>query len=167
MTNEERLAWIEEKTKELQLGAAEIQVELAKLRVEDANRAGWAWEPSLGDEYWFLAGEGTPVKTKWQGDRLDLERQSFNNCFPTKEAAERHALRLRSMRPTCPVPKVGERYWVAMVDGNGQLAETWRWHGKAADIFLYNTGRAFATEEAAEAWIAEFGEAWTTLEDEA
>ena len=34
MTKEERLFWIEEKTKELQLGAAEIQVELAKLRVE-------------------------------------------------------------------------------------------------------------------------------------
>jgi hypothetical protein len=52
-----------------------------------------------------------------------------------------------------------------MVDNNSQLAEMWRWHGKAADIFLYNTGRAFATEEAAEAWIAEFGDAWTTLED--
>jgi hypothetical protein len=162
MNTEQRLA--------LQAKADELQAEITKLRSELAaeKENPWEpWKPEIDGQYYFVDAQGLSLKTRWDNDNYDTARHAISNVFPTKEAAERHALRMRSMRPTCPVPKVGERCWVAMVDNNSQLAEMWRWQGWAADIFLYNTGRAFATEEAAEAWIAEFGDAWTTLEDEA
>jgi hypothetical protein len=155
-----------------ELAEARAQLEAAKTRIErveaELAKKGNPWEPwkpEVDQAYWAIDVEGGVLDSTWDDDRTDNRRRDFNNCFLTEAAAERHALRLRSMRPTCPVPKVGERCWVAMVDNNSQLAEMWRWQGWAADIFLYNAGRAFATEEAAEAWIAEFGDAWTTLED--
>ena len=96
-----------------------------------------------------------------------MHRLGQNNCFRTEAAAERHALRLRSMRPTCPVPKVGEYYLVVSLEHPaGPKVIEWLWNNDSADRAVYNQGRVFTTEESAEAWIEEFGDAWTTMEDE-
>ncbi len=162
MNTEQRLA--------LQAKADELQAEITKLRAElaaDKQKAWEPWKPGVAQSYWVLNAQGVAFDSEWVDDQTDHARRDFNNCRPTKEAAERHALRLRSMRPTCPVPKVGEEYWVVIADENRLYAEAWRWDGCATDVFAYNQGTAFTTKEACEAWIAEFGEAWTTLEDEA
>jgi hypothetical protein len=163
MTNEQRLAAAEAKAAELQAEIAQVRAELAA----EEEKAWEPWKPEIDGQYCFVDAQGLSLKTRWDNDNYDTARHAISNVFPTKEAAERHALRLRSMRPTCPVPKVGERCWVAMVDNNSQLAEMWRWENDKADYAAYNQGRVFATKEAAKAWIAEFGDAWTTLEDEA
>jgi len=36
------------------------------------------------------------------------------------------------------------------------------WSSNSAMIWLFHMGRVFATKEAAEAWIAEFGDVWTS-----
>ena len=163
MTNEERLAAAEAKAAELQAEIAQVRAELAA----EEEKAWESWKPEVAQAYWLINTDGVVLDSWWDDDRTDNMRRDFNNCFPTKEAAERHALRLRSMRPTCPVPKKGDGYWIAIADGNRLYAEAWRWDGCASDVFAYNQGIAFTTKEACNAWIAEFGDAWITLEDEA
>jgi hypothetical protein len=162
MNTEQRLA--------LQAKADELQAEITKLRSELAAEKENPWEPwrpEVGDQYYFVDGQGLSLKTRWDYDDYDTARHAISNVFPTEAAAERHALRMRSMRPTCPVPKVGDEYWAVSVLSTGTLVDCYEWEGDTADRDTYNMGRAHATKEAAEAWIAEFGEAWTTLEDEA
>ena len=84
------------------------------------------------------------------------------NYFRTQALAERHAKRLRSMVPTCAMPKKGEKYYYAYVDGDGFVVDDDIWQGSKEDICSFYEGIVKLTKEAAEAWIAEFGGVWTT-----
>lgn len=150
-----------------QLEAAKTRIERVEAELAKESKPWEPWKPEIGQTYWWIDDRGVAYVEAWDNHRSDKTRRDFNNCFTTAKAAERHALRLRSMRPTCPVPKVGDRYWVVITDENGQYVEEWVWIAGDSDVLSYKQGTAFAAKEAAEAWIAEFGEAWTTLEDEA
>jgi hypothetical protein len=163
VTNEERLAAAKAKAAELQAEIAQVRAELAK-----ESKPWEPWKPAYMQVYWYLSSVGEPMPANWHEVFPHMRRRDINNCFPTKEAAERHALRLRSMRPTCPVPKVGDTVYSLAFDDSPQpsyMKHTWR--GRTLDHYYYNRGVVFASIEAFDAWVEEFGDAWTTLEDEA
>lgn len=126
------------------------------------------WKPKDGEMYWYTHSTGSVRACLYVADTFDEGCYDYGNCFPTPEAAERYALRIRSMRPTCPVPKVGDTVYVlAFGDGSLPTYTTHTWRGRALDRYYYNRGVIFASIEALDSWVAEFGEAWATLEDEA
>ena len=142
----------------------------AKLGIEPEVKESKPWEPwkpEVGQEYFCVIGYGSIERSTWDDGWYDRSCRNFNNCRATEAAAERHALRLRSMRPTCPVPKVGDKVWVVYAELYQLYAGGETWNESFFQRVLYNEGRVFTTSKAAEAWIAEFGDAWTTLEDEA
>lgn len=146
----------------LQETANAIDAELAEL---DAERK--VWEPKDGEGYWHITSYGQVALEPWLGFIVDAGRLAANNCFPTQQAAERELLRRQSMKATIPVPKVGDTYWaIGMYDVGG---DWWPkknvWQGSVKDYFVYNSGRAKHTREECQAWIDQFGPAWTTVED--
>ena len=148
--------------------ALEAEIKALRAEAEAKESKPWEpWKPEVGGRYYFVDGEGISLTTRWDDDSYDTARHAIRNVFPTEDSAERHTLRLRSMRPTCPVPKVGDEVFVAVCELNGFCADPRTWRDSHAHYTAYLLGRVFTTQEAAEAWIAEFGEAWTTLEDEA
>ena len=139
---------------------ARAEAKIAAVQAELAKPKPWKrWKPKKGEWYWFDCC-GRATQTRWVDSDIDL--YDAGNVHRTKEAAERYALRIRSMVPTCPVPKEGDMVWWA--SPSGACHET-RWTGSLADLITYNQGRVFTTGQAAKAWVAEFGDAWTTLED--
>ena len=146
-----------------------IEAEAASLRAELAKAqkpTPWErWKPEHGGCYYFVKSNGVVTQYPWDGGNQDTGYYNFGNCFPTHEAAERHAKRLRSMVPTCPVPKKGEPVWWVSLAQETPASKSGTYIGTEPDVTLYNLGRIFASEQAANAWIAEFADAWTTLED--
>ena len=140
---------------------AAVRAELAKAQEPEP----WArWKPENGDQYWFVAYDG-PASHQWDSDYIDCNYHNSGNCFPTEKAAERHAKRIRSMVPTCPVPKMGETFWEVCTGREGFYIYSGEWTGPKGGLVMYLSGRVFASKEAAKAWIAKFADAWTTLED--
>lgn len=143
-----------------------IEAEAASLRAELAKAQEpkpWArWKPKENQRYYFLSDSGELRMSIWDGGSLDHGRFAFGNVHPTPEAAERHAKRLRSMVPTCPVPKEGDTVWVADYDGS-PFPTTWG--GRTWQSAAYNQGRIKPTEKDANAWVAEFANAWTKAGD--
>lgn len=152
------------------LAAAEAEV--AAVRAELAKAKGpepWKrWEPAPGEDFWHVYGNGEAApSTMWPGPCCVRDGLiAHGNVHPTREAAERHAKRLRSMVPTCPVPKVGQKVWSPVVDDlRFVVGYSREWKGDAADRLFYNRGQVFDSPESCAEWIAEFADAWTTLED--
>lgn len=120
------------------------------------------WRAERNESFWFLyhwVGEArNTCDCRYDSDNV---RYEAGNYFRTQELAERHAKRLRSMVPTCAMPKDGEIFYMPMhIHGKRWDIETTKW---TADCHCwYYEGIVFASEEAAEAWIAEFGDVWTT-----
>lgn len=140
-----------------------IEAEAASLRAELAKaQEPTPWKPKENRFYYFSSDSGELRMSIWDGGSLDQGRLAFGNVQPTLKAAELHAKRIRSMVPTCPVPKVGDECWWV---NNDFHAFSDKWVNGTADREMYLGGRVFATEEAAKAWISEFADAWTTLED--
>jgi hypothetical protein len=160
LTNELAEVWA-------QLEAAKTRIERVEAELSKESKPWEPWKPDYMKAFWYCDSDGSASTANWNDGHICAMIRNFNNCFPTKEAAERHSLRLRSMRPTCPVPKVGDEYWVPLCWERGFRAEVWTCREGVAMNSVYLHGRLFTTKEAAEAWIAEFGDAWTTLEDEA
>ena len=151
---------------EWQAQAAELAGKIAVAQEALAKPTPWGrWKPEAGAFYYFVSSNGTVGCFEWGDDNTDAQHYDFGNFFPTREAAERHAKRLRSMVPTCPVPKVGEDYWAVIFTPTGAEINKWPWRQNECDKALYSLGRVGATEEAAQAWIDEYADAWTTLED--
>jgi hypothetical protein len=149
--------------------ALEAEIKALRAEAESKKSKPWEpWKPDVAQAYWHMDSQGNVLDCEWRGDSADYARFCFNNCFPTEDSAKRHDLRLRSMRPTCLVPKVGDVVYCLAFDDSPQptyVKHTWR--GRGLDHYYYNRGVVFASIEALDAWIAEFGDAWTTLEDEA
>lgn len=145
---------------------ARAEAKIAAVQAELAKLTPWArWKPGHDQRYFFVNSWGKCEATHWLNWASDEDRYNCGNCFPTEKAAERHAKRLRSMVPTCPVPKVGEDYWAVIFTPTGPEIYKWPWRQNECDKTLYSLGRVGATEEAAQAWIDEYADAWTTLED--
>lgn len=142
---------------------ARAEAKIAAVQTELNKPTPWErWKPEDGEQYSYVDAEGDVCTNPWGPNFLENCRYDFGNCFQTEQTAKRHALRIRSMVPTCPVPKVGDECWWV----NSEFyAFKDRWADGKADRDVYLAGRVFATKEAAEAWIAEFADAWTTLED--
>lgn len=152
-----------------QLEATNTRIERVATELAAEKEKPWEpWLPEIGERYWLVQANGDIQWAFWGARDWDARLRDFNNCRPSGKAAERHALRLRSMRPTCPVPKVGDTVWfVSISESSGAIKGYWEWwEGTPRQIWNRNSGRQFATEDALNAWIAEFGEAWTTLEDD-
>ena len=78
----------------------ELKEEIARLQgrieeIEKSEQKSSRWKPELGEVYWFISGHGGIVYAVWQGNREDIGRYAIGNIFPTKEAAEFEAERLR------------------------------------------------------------------------
>ena len=146
------------------LAAAEAEVAAVRAELAKAQEPEpWArWKPKEGQRYYFLSDSGALRMSIWDGGSLDQDRIAFGNVQPTPEAAERHAKRIRSMVPTCPVPKVGDVVWVADYDG---VPYRITWEGAVRHCAAYSQGRIKLTEKECDAWYAEFAEAWTAVED--
>lgn len=113
------------------------------------------WKPNL-DEWYYCVGEcGSVDSSEWVDDSIDRERLAFGNCFPTKEVAELHSRRLRSMKPTCAMPKLGDKVFIAYA--GGIVAEV-IWTDEY--IPAYYGGHIHQTSESAEAWVAKYSNAW-------
>ncbi len=142
---------------------ARAEAKIAAVQAELASPTPWKrWKPTKEQRYYYATSQGGVGDMRWLDWKMDAGYYDFGNCFPTCEAAERHAKRIRSMVPTCPVPKVGDDYWYV---NNAFCALPDQWEGLIEEREIYLTGRIFTTAEAAHAWIAEFADAWTTLED--
>ena len=146
------------------LAAAEAEVAAVRAELAKAKEpTPWTrWKPGVGGAYFSLWGTGRGFGARWYGNDEDQARYDFGNCFKTREAAKRHAKRIRSMVPTCPVPKVGEKVWVAEYHGSHIPTN---WGGAAWQVAAYNLGRIKPTKDDADAWSEEFADAWTTVED--
>lgn len=160
MTNEE--------IKEIQREIRETQARLTVLqKVADNLKTDpepWKrWRAEKGGSYWFVDNYGGIVEDieQWDGEHGHL-RHRLGNYFRTQALAERHAKRLRSMVPTCAMPKDGEEYWAVDILKDAPSARTLAWRCDCVDLDCYCSGRCFTSKESAEAWIAEFGDVWTT-----
>ncbi len=144
---------------------ARAEAKIAAVQAELASPTPWKrWKPTKEQRYYYATSQGGVGDMRWLDWKMDAGYYDFGNCFPTCEAAERHAKRIRSMVPTCPVPKDNEGVWWVNLASSARVKHG-IYFGGESDIALYNLGRIFATEEAAQAWIDEFADAWTTLED--
>ena len=152
---------------------AEWQAQAAELaaKIADAQEAlakptpRGRWEPADGGSYYFVHTTGGVGADVWTGEVSHRNRFWMGNVRQTYEAAERHAKRIRSMVPTCPVPKMGETFWEVCTGREGFYIYSGEWTGTKGGLVMYLSGRVFASKEAAKAWIAKFADAWTTLED--
>lgn len=45
-------------------------------------------KPSFGDAYWTVMRSGTPLKTVWYDNLIDIHCYRLGNCYHTKEEAE-------------------------------------------------------------------------------
>jgi len=56
-----------------------------------------AWEPEIGDRYWFIHadGEPSPCQANWENDKHDHARKNFLGIYQTKELAEAALLEIR------------------------------------------------------------------------
>lgn len=145
----------------LQETANAIDAKLAEL---DAERK--VWEPKKGDTYWYIGDDGLIryiVATTDNGSPWRNRVLAANNCFPSRQAAERELLRRQSMKPTIPVPKVGDKVCLAIPTSQGwQTGYAFGWNGTPWEMVAYNMGRVKHTQEECQAWIDKFGHAWTT-----
>lgn len=151
----------------LEMEGTVLQVEAVELRKllmkpEEPETKTWSrWKPKAGERYYFVGYDGTSSHL-WNGDYTDRSYHSSGNCFPTREAAERHNKRLRSMVPTCPVPKDGDVVWFASYYGSPYEL---KWDGSPGNRAAYSQGRIKTSKKECDAWHEEFASAWTTLED--
>lgn len=163
MTNEE-IKEIKEDARLTRARLALLETRVEKLTPTEPNQPQpepWKrWSASASGETYYVV----------HGDCMVMEMESSRNGlanylhFKTRELAERHAKRLRSMVPTCAMPKVGDTYWSVSIV-NVYYAHDGTWKDGEVHHARYHKGLVFITKESAEAWIAEFGDVWTTRVD--
>jgi hypothetical protein len=145
---------------ELRTRIKNVEHELQLMKEElEKPEVGELWVPKIGENYWVLDADGLPHQYRCEMTTFFSRVWQLGNCFKTEAAANRRALQIESMKPTCPVPKVGDSIWG--VDVNFPKEMVWR----EQDHFTqaYQLGRIFTSKEAANEWIAKYGDAWTTL----
>ena len=59
---------------------AEIEKKIEEKKVETGR-----WKPEKGDEYWYLNGHGSPLRSIWGDNFQDVERYAISNYYQTKE----------------------------------------------------------------------------------
>ena len=89
------------------LDREQIKSEIAKLTVkinelqkkiddlEKSEQKSGRWKPKDGEVYFFITNDGYVSYKSWDNDGTDNNRYAIGNCFPTEEAAEFEAERLR------------------------------------------------------------------------
>ena len=145
---------------------ARAEAKIAAVQAELSKPTPWErWRPKIGDSYHSVLSDGTFWIRIYKGAVVDQTTHDMGNCFPTREAAQRHAKRIRSMVPTCPVPERGDVCWFLNLNKGGFFVAQGAWTGSLGNQALYALGHVFALSETAHAWVDEFSDAWTTLED--
>lgn len=140
--------------------AAHLQsIEAIDQQLANLNKV---WEPRDGERVFFVS-DGMVTPTIFNAVlNAHQSALSANDVQPTEVAAKRELLRRQSMKPTIPVPKVGDYVYFAYVGPCGWDTEQRIWKGSPLDICIYNNGRIKHTAEECQAWIDQFGEPWTT-----
>ena len=163
MTNEE-IKKIQAEIRETQAKLTALQTVANNLTPTEPAPKPWArWKAEPGAGYYHVQPDGSI--SDLEADRYSTvhrARNEFGNYFKTQLLAERHAKRLRSMVPTCAMPKYGDEYFASATFYSGWATERLIWRDDRVDIEALLLGRVFLTKEAAQAWIAEFGDVWTT-----
>jgi hypothetical protein len=162
MTNEE-IKEIQREIRETQARLTVLQGIVANLNPQPEGLPlipePWKrWEPAKGELFYVVHGDMNIMEL--QGDR----RKPWGNYIPfrTQVLAERHAKRLRSMVPTCAMPKDGDVFWMVAIFDKKYDTTSLCWNGSQGQYDLYHSGQVFLTKAAAEAWIVEFGDVWTS-----
>lgn len=70
--------------------------------IQELEREGWKveeveeeWKPKKNDWYFSVGNEGEAVSCYWSDHRADEARFKVGNCYPTREAAEAAAARVK------------------------------------------------------------------------
>jgi hypothetical protein len=165
MTNEE-IKEIQREIRETQARLTALQNTLDNLPHPEPQPEPWKRRRAeKGEKYYYWLDNCNFANTTHEcANRDDDHRFNHGNYFRTQELAERHAKRLRSMVPTCAMPKVGDTYWSVSIV-NVYYAHDGTWKDGEVHHARYHKGLVFLTKESAEAWIVEFGDVWTTKVD--
>ena len=54
--------------------------------------------PNKGDSYWYVEADGDIVSENWDGIETEIKKLFLGNVFLTKQEAEYHLERLKSLR---------------------------------------------------------------------
>lgn len=122
------------------------------LSEEALKEEPWPWKPKKGDKLYTVLADGDVYDGEY-GDLFGEYELNQGTIFPTRKAAEHRALLIRSLKPSCPVPKEEQDVWVVYADKQVCL---FPWKSDSFGHDAYNTGRVHATRESAEAWLEEF-----------
>ena len=73
--------------KELLKELEEVKQKIADIekKIEEKKVETGRWKPEKGDEYWYLNGHGSPLRSIWGDNFQDVERYAISNCYQTKE----------------------------------------------------------------------------------
>lgn len=55
------------------------------------------WVPKMGQSYWFVVSDIEAKNARWDNDIVDKEHLEAGDCFPSKEAAEAAALKIKEL----------------------------------------------------------------------
>ena len=143
--------------KQIEKELARIQGELDKCKALIAEKE---WKDA--DDLFLVAADGALESYLWRHNSAWHQRlKEQGNAFKTREEAELHSKRIRSLKRTC-VPTEGHRGWAVLLDG-GVTSWTFSWR-QPIIVAYYLMGRWHPTREEAEAWQQEFGECFRRVE---
>lgn len=144
-------------TKQIEKELARIQGEIDKFKQLIAEKE---WKD--GDEFFYVPADGIVESGWWfSSNRWQNRLKDQGTVFKTREEAELHSKRIRSLKRTC-MPTEGQSGWVVAHDG-GVVQWDFSWN-EAGGVAYYFSGRWHPTREGAEAWQAEFGECFRRVE---
>lgn len=84
--------------KEIMEKISELEQQIAELK-EAAQKQDEpkAWKPKAGEDYWYISESMSATNADFCEDDFDNRVIKSNNCFPTKERAEKVAKKIRML----------------------------------------------------------------------
>ena len=84
--------------KEIMEKISELEQQIAELK-EAAQKQDEpkAWNPKAGEDYWYISESMSATNADFCEDDFDNRVIKSNNCFPTKERAEKAAKKIRML----------------------------------------------------------------------
>lgn len=84
--------------KEIMEKISELEQQIAELK-ESAQKQyePKAWKPKAGEDYWYISESMSATNADFCEDDFDNRVIKSNNCFPTKERAEKVAKKIRML----------------------------------------------------------------------
>jgi len=144
-------------TKQIETELARIQGELDKFKALIADKE---WKD--GEGVFYVYSSGAIGENNWDSDSaFHKALKDQGNAFKTREEAELHSKRIRSLKRTCLPTERRDGY---VVSPDGSIVRRSVSRNDPVSVAYYFMGRWHPTREEAEAWQAEFGECFRGVE---